>query len=221
MWVKVENNQVIKRGLPKTGKLSTGETVSNYQLLPEDVLRAEGWLPLQDNPPTVSEGYRAVKSGYTIHDTYVEQNYTIEEIMPPQVSKEKLINRIMKKVIKRYIKSQIKQNKFDPLEVDVLIDDWQTGVLYELNDAVKYGEKVYRVIQEHTSQPDQTPDIASDLYQLYTQTISKWVKPANAENAYNAGDWVIYNEHIYRSLVDNNIWEPIGYYIGKAWKLIK
>ena len=62
-----------------------------------------------------------------------------------------------------------------------------------------------KVIQEYTLQLDQTLDVASNLYGLYTQTISKWVQPANAENAYNAGDWVTYNEYVYRFLVDNNI----------------
>ena len=39
------------RRLPSSEKLSNGQWVSNYHLLPDDILRAEGWLPLVENKP--------------------------------------------------------------------------------------------------------------------------------------------------------------------------
>lgn len=67
--------------LPKTGTLSTGETVSGYHLLDEDILRDEGWLPLEDNPPEYDvETQYLASDGYEILEDKVIKKYRIEEI---------------------------------------------------------------------------------------------------------------------------------------------
>ena len=48
--IQVINNEIAQTKLPKTGTLSTGETVSGYHLLDENILKEEGWLPLEDYP---------------------------------------------------------------------------------------------------------------------------------------------------------------------------
>jgi len=221
MYVKVENNKITKRGLPKTGKLSTGETVSNFHLLPDDILLSEGWYPLTDDPPTTDEDHRAVKSGYTIYDTYVEQNYKVEEILPPQVSPQELENRELKKAIKKYINEKISSSELNPLEYQDFIEQWKAGVSYSAGDIVKYKDKLYEVLQAHTSQSDWTPDVAVSLFSIYTTGISEWVQPTGSHDCYNAGDMVSYNNKIYKSLIDGNVWEPTGDYIGRLWELIE
>lgn len=42
--------------LPEVGELSDGRTVSAYDKLPEEVLREEGWVELEDNGPPEPEG---------------------------------------------------------------------------------------------------------------------------------------------------------------------
>lgn len=51
MYARVENGQVTQIGLPTTGTLKDGRTVSNYNLLPQKVLKAEGWLPCEEVKP--------------------------------------------------------------------------------------------------------------------------------------------------------------------------
>lgn len=42
---QVINGEIIQYSLPKTGTLSTGETVSGCHLLDENILKDGGWLP--------------------------------------------------------------------------------------------------------------------------------------------------------------------------------
>ena len=55
-------------------------------------------------------------------------------------------------------------------------------------------------------------------YENTDGSIPEWVQP-DSTNAYMKGDKVKYNEHIYESLIDNNIWSPDGYPAG--WQLIE
>ena len=60
-YVKVEGNQVVSTELPEVGVLKDGRMVSGYHLLPEDVLKEEGWLPLVDNPPAFDPSSEVLK----------------------------------------------------------------------------------------------------------------------------------------------------------------
>lgn len=51
MYAKVENKTVTQIGLPSTGTLKDGRTVSNYNFLPKDILIKEGWLPCEEVKP--------------------------------------------------------------------------------------------------------------------------------------------------------------------------
>ena len=62
--VKVENGQVSIIGLPETGTLSDGRTVSNYNKLSEDILLAEGWLPLSRLEPEYTPDTQYLDHGY-------------------------------------------------------------------------------------------------------------------------------------------------------------
>ena len=53
----------------------------------------------------------------------------------------------------------------DALEAVELFPVWSgNGVQYELGVRLRYGEKLYKVLQSHTSQSDWTPDITPSLY---------------------------------------------------------
>lgn len=45
-----------------------------------------------------------------------------------------------------------------------LFPAWAVGASYEAGVRLRYGEKLYKVLQAHTSQADWTPDIATSLY---------------------------------------------------------
>jgi hypothetical protein len=81
--IQVKENKIVKYSLPKTGMLSTGETVSGYHLLDEETLRREGWLPLEDiRPEYDNETHYLQPSGYDIQEDKVVRLYEIVEIPP-------------------------------------------------------------------------------------------------------------------------------------------
>ena len=79
--IQVINGEITQHSLPKTGTLSTGETVSGYHLLDEEILLDEGWLPLEDVEPEYDEETQyLVTDGYEILEDKVIKKYRIEEI---------------------------------------------------------------------------------------------------------------------------------------------
>ena len=42
--IQIKGGVIVNRQLPKTGYLTNGRAVSNYDCLPEEVLRKEGWV---------------------------------------------------------------------------------------------------------------------------------------------------------------------------------
>ena len=94
---------------------------------------------------------------------------------------------------------------------------WNTGVAYVVGDRVRYQDTLYKVLQNHISQADWTPDIAVSLYvKVSIEEFPEWVQPTGAHDAYNKGDKVTYNSLHYESLIDSNVWVPTSEY----WKEI-
>lgn len=97
---------------------------------------------------------------------------------------------------------------------------WASGDEYKSGDIVSYKNSLYKVVQSHTSQSDWTPDAVPALftrvyegaYQEDGQTeIQEWVQPTGAHDAYQTDDVVTHNGSIWKSTVDNNVWEPSVY----------
>ena len=85
--IQVIKGEITQRTLPKTGTLKNGSTVSGYHLLDEDILKEEGWLPLEDNPPEYDEETQdLINDGYEILEDKVIKKYSIENIPEPQLS---------------------------------------------------------------------------------------------------------------------------------------
>jgi hypothetical protein len=82
MYAKVVNGQVTQAHLPTSGVLN-GRTVSNYNLLPESVLLAEGWLPLVENKPEYDADTQELQlMGYTVETDRVTANYEAVAKLP-------------------------------------------------------------------------------------------------------------------------------------------
>lgn len=110
----------------------------------------------------------------------------------------------------------------DAAEYTSFIESWEAGKTYQTGKRIKYGGVVYKVLQDHTSQADWTPDAAVSLYaRILIPTdesgeqiaIPEWTQP-DSTNAYMTGDKVIYEGKIYQSLIDNNVWSPAAYPAG-------
>lgn len=109
------------------------------------------------------------------------------------------------------------------IESKILFPNWHTEVEYTINDRVRYGERLYKVLQAHTSQDDWTPTRAPSLFaQILTGEESdepqEWQQP-DSTNSYMYGDRVIYNNKIYESTIDFNVWNPADYSMG--WTMIE
>lgn len=101
----------------------------------------------------------------------------------------------------------------------ILYDAWQPGKGYIIGDTVTYDNKVYRIIQPHTSQSDWLPiDVPALYVQVYqtetddgTEVIPDFVQPTGDHDAYRTGDKVLFESKVYVSLIDNNVWSPADY----------
>ena len=92
------------------------------------------------------------------------------------------------------------------------------GVAYETDHKFRWNGVLYKVLQDHTSQPDWTPDTATSLYVRFrdpAQGPQPWVQPAGAHDAYATGEQVTHdnpndggNIWIYESAIDANTTEP-------------
>ena len=88
---------------------------------------------------------------------------------------------------------------------------WKGGVEYKKDFRVRYNEVLYKVLQDHVSQLNWTPDTAVSLYvRVDDPTIEwpEWIQPQGSHDAYPLGYKVSHNSHHWISLVDANVWEP-------------
>lgn len=106
------------------------------------------------------------------------------------------------------------------LSVPVLYPEWRSGVDYVTGQRVLHGGVLYKVLQDHTSQDDWTPDAAPSLFARVlipdATAIPEWEQP-DSTNPYMSGDKVSHNGSAWVSTIDNNVWEP-GVY---GWEIYR
>lgn len=100
---------------------------------------------------------------------------------------------------------------------------WQSGWAYSVGEVISYGTnslgdpQLYKVVQDHTSQAEWTPDATPALYDAFGLDESGypiWAQPSGAHDAYSAGDIVNYNGTLYQSTINGNVWPPDVYPAG-------
>lgn len=109
----------------------------------------------------------------------------------------------------------------DALEAVELFPVWQTDTAYDKGIRVRYGDKLYRCEQAHTSQADWTPPSVPALWTEVAKPgeIPVWKQPTGAQDAYMTGDKVYYptkDDPVYESTMDYNTYAPDVY----GWKEI-
>lgn len=113
----------------------------------------------------------------------------------------------------------------EALEVASIYDFWQPDKPYKMDEIIAFGinevgdPQLYRVVQAHISQVDWLPKNTPSLYVaigLDNDGHPVWSQPTGAHDAYNTGDIVNYNEELYESLMDGNVYSPDAYPAG--WK---
>lgn len=112
------------------------------------------------------------------------------------------------------------------MEVATVFPAYKVGKTYKANEMVTYGEngvgdpQLYRIVQDHTSQADWTPDVTPSLYTpigLNDDGYPVWSQPSGSHDAYNIGDIVDYNGTLYKSLIDGNTYSPEAY--PQGWEV--
>lgn len=111
-------------------------------------------------------------------------------------------------------KAAISLSDEDALEAVNLFPNWHEGIAYEKDARVKYEEILYKCLQAHTSQSGWTPIAAPSLWAKVLipdeNVIPEWEQP-DSTNPYMKGDKVLFNNIVYESTIDNNIWSPADY----------
>ena len=99
-----------------------------------------------------------------------------------------------------------------------LFQKWKPNEDYVIGYRLQWKDKLYRVVQQHTSQdgwePDKTPALFTEVAK--PGEIPEWKQPTGAQDAYMIGDKVRHDGKIWISDVDNNVWEP-GVY---GWSVV-
>lgn len=118
-------------------------------------------------------------------------------------------------------KAAVSLDDGDALEAVELFPAWKTDTAYAVDKRIRYGEKLYRCVQAHTSQASWTPDVTPALWTEVAKPgeIPVWKQPIGAQDAYNKGDRVHYptrDDPVYISTIDNNTWAPDVY----GWELV-
>ena len=88
----------------------------------------------------------------------------------------------------------------------------------------KYADQVYKLWQAHdaTNQPDWTPDKAVSLWDICHTTdpakAKPYVTPQGTRGMYQTGDVCTEGGKLYRSTMENSVWEPSAY--PQGWEEI-
>ena len=96
-------------------------------------------------------------------------------------------------------------------EQATLFSEWVPGVKYAVGQLRRYGDTLYRCVQEHTSQEGWEPDKAASLWSATSDPSEEWPEwsqPIGAHDAYSAGAKVSHKDKHWTSDLDGNVWEP-------------
>ena len=145
---------------------------------------------------------------------------TAEEIAALQ-EETKLLNAVRQKrpmteseVTAMLIRQQINSLTVDDntaLRMVEFYPEWAVGVDYTAEYKVQRSGKLWRCLQDHTSQDGWEPESAPSLWAKVLipdeTVVPEWEQP-DSTNPYMVGDRVIHNGVTWESTIDNNVWEP-------------
>lgn len=120
---------------------------------------------------------------------------------------------VVRKASEIALRSMIIADELTREELDIIYSIYpafQIGKDYLVGDLFTYNDKLFEVIQAHTSQADWKPDEVPALYRnkMPDNVIPEWTQPQGAHDAYKTGDIVTHNGQLWISTIDSNVWEP-------------
>lgn len=163
--------------------------------------------------PEAPEGYEA-KSSFADCGETINQVYTLVPKLGTEADAAVALAKIQAQSL----------SDADAVKVPALYDEWSgDGVEYKEGDRCRFQGLLVKCLQNHTSQPDWAPNAAPSLWAVILPGqdgsgvgVGIWQQP-DSTNGYSTGDRVIYNGHLWESLVDDNVDVP-GTDNGFRWK---
>ena len=143
-----------------------------------------------------------------------EEIYSIQDEANKAEKIERTRPLTSKEVTALLIKQQINTLSVDDniaLRMVEFYPEWAAGQDYTAGYKVQHGGKLWRCVQDHTSQDGWEPENAPSLWAKVLipdpDVIPEWEQPEST-NGYMTGDKVLRNGKVWVSTVDNNVWEP-------------
>lgn len=178
---------------------------------------------IQDNPIIDMSkliGYKiVVGEGNKKHLVFDEEKYNNYLKEKAEQANLKKANTQLDKLVKDKLLPKLSDE--EAYTIRVLYPEFQIGIVYKVGERIIYKDKFYKVISEHTSQADWTPDVAVSLFvEIPDPSIEypEFKQPISTETAYMKGDKITFNGAKYISLVDYNVYSPTDY--PNNWKLV-
>ena len=181
-------------------------------------MKDAGFKPVIDSKPGYDvETEDAVFVNYVDTGIYIRVVYQVVPIEPTE--EEQIIEQTNKAMELLNINlNDLLSDLTDgqALLMPLLFPKWRKDVEYKVNNRVRHLGKIYKVLQDHTSQEGLEPDINSDLFEKTAKKvvddneqaeILEW-KKHNIKNPYMKGDKVTYQDKTYISKIDINLTTP-------------
>lgn len=173
-----------------------------------DFSKVNGYIAYADD-----DGQNHLKFDEDRYNEYIKEQKRQESVMKGKQLKQELTE---KTVLNN-------ASDEDAYVMRYLYGEWSgDGITYKTNDRLMYNDKFYKVLQDHTSQSDWTPDTASSLYVEIADPSNEYPEfkqPTGAHDAYAKGDKITFEGKKYVSLIDANTWSPIAY--SQGWQLVE
>ena len=115
------------------------------------------------------------------------------------------------KIIEALVTLRESASDADALNAVAIYPAWREDVTYTAGQRVRHDGTLYKVLQDHTSQADWTPEAAPSLFAKVLipdpETVPEWEQP-DSTNPYAKGDKATHNGKTWISDIDGNVWEP-------------
>lgn len=178
---------------------------------------------IQDNPVIDMSkliGYKiVVGEGNKKHLVFDEEKYNNYLKKEKEKAEKEKANNQLNKLVKDKLLPKLSDE--EAYSIKELYPEFEIGIVYKVGDRIMYNGKFYKVISEHTSQADWTPDAAVSLFvEISDPSIEypEFKQPTSTETAYMKGDKITFNGAKYISLVDYNVYSPTDY--PKNWQMV-
>ena len=123
-----------------------------------------------------------------------------------------MIRQKLEKLRELIVKASRSLSDMDALEAVELFKRWNgDGQEYVVDERVSDDGILYKVLQNHTSQPSWKPADSPSLFvRVDDPSIEwpEWIQPVGSTDAYAKGAKVSHNGKHWISDVDANVWEP-------------